>query len=116
MPPGFLGATAASAHAGITQCAERIYYRLSMWARDPAQRSKSPMPPAQSLRATGHTVSEWRSGPELAGLLQIARDLLDTADVDSGKLLAGRYLDTRPCLKPRIVDTQAYRRKSDESG
>ena len=85
--------------ANLRQCAPRIYVRLAMWQRAPAQREKTPMPPPIPLPYP-HTATP-PDGVE--ALEQLASGLLRT---ESGRnpqldaLLGNGYETLRTCLPP----------------
>jgi len=63
-PSNFLYGDEARVRQQVSHCAERIYYRLSMAQKKPADRDKSPMPPLLVLKAMGLGEDGWvDSGP-----------------------------------------------------
>jgi hypothetical protein len=63
-PANFLYGDEARVRRQVSHCAERIYYRLSMAQKQPADRDKSPMPPLLALEAMGLGEDGWvDSGP-----------------------------------------------------
>lgn len=75
-PPNFLSGDAASVANKLRHCAERINFRLAMWALDPADRIKSPMPPESALHGFGRTPAQWLSGAELQHVEQYIQGLV----------------------------------------
>ena len=75
-PPNFLSGDAVSVANKLRHCAERITFRLAMWALDPADRKKSPMPPASALHGFGRTPAQWLSGSELQRMEQYIQGLV----------------------------------------
>lgn len=96
-PPGFLHGGADAVLGTLAQCAERIYYRLSMWHRAPEEQVVPPMPPIQGLSLAGTTAGGWRQSESLERLIGYARDRLIEAGRDPGAVLAGGYPATRAC-------------------
>jgi len=97
-PPGFLHARGASLLASVGQCAERIYYRLSMWHRRTEERAVEPMPPEQGLRLAGTHAAAWRRSESLERLIDYARGRLTEEGRDPDALLERSYRSARPCL------------------
>ncbi len=105
-PPGFLHGTGEVLLSSVRHCAERIYYRLSMWHRPPAQQAVPPMPPAQGLRLAGVSREAWRESESLERLTAYVSGLLADAGRDADALLDGDYHAARSCLAapfPRTV-------------
>ncbi len=75
-PPNFLSGNDNQVQAQISLCAERIYYRLSMWNVDEASRGRTPMPPPSALQSQGIAMSEWVNSNALIKLRQHASSLL----------------------------------------
>lgn len=65
-PPNFLHGPDAPAR--VARCAERITFRLGMWALPAAQRPKTPMPPPGALRAMHVPPDSWPGHPDLEAL------------------------------------------------
>ncbi|MFQ5983168.1 MAG: hypothetical protein ACE5KS_07325, partial [Woeseiaceae bacterium] len=105
-PPSFLSGDAGQVVANLTQCAERIFFRLHMWQLDGEHRPKSPMPPVSRLRSLNYAENEWRSSPELARLQRYIRRLLENEEGKSRRaedLLASDYEALRTCLPTSLV-------------
>ncbi|MEE9210539.1 MAG: hypothetical protein V3U23_08800 [Kiloniellales bacterium] len=100
-PPNFLyGETGPSGDA-ITQCGERIAFRLAMWDRPEAGRTKSPMPPESWLRGAGLTARQWHDGAALAALRDHVAGLLVLTGTSTGQVeMRGQraYEGLKPCL------------------
>lgn len=75
-PPNFLYGDAETVKSNFTQCAERIFYRLSMWQIDPAIRSKTPMPPDLSLLRHNIALDNWKNSSTLTELKNYISKLL----------------------------------------
>ena len=75
-PSNFLHGDDAAVSARINHCAERIYYRLSMWRLTETQRGKTPMPPNAALAQHGFDADTWSRAPELAALRTYAEKQL----------------------------------------
>lgn len=97
-PPGFLHGDAETVFDAVTRCAERIYYRLSMWQFDANEQAVTPMPPTNGLGLVHTTAGEWRRSESLQRLTAYARTLIASAGRDPGAVLAARYQATQPCL------------------
>jgi mono/diheme cytochrome c family protein len=100
-PPNFLYGPAAGLEARIRQCAPRIYVRLAMARRPPAERDKTPMPPETMLPAFRTHAAAWAASPERAALEGAVAARLKAEsgrDPDLEALLAGGYEALRPCL------------------
>jgi hypothetical protein len=54
--------------ANIAHCAERIFFRLSMWSLKETARPKSPMPPITALSGLGLAEEFWTNSDALAEL------------------------------------------------
>jgi hypothetical protein len=100
-PPGFLRGGAETILSTVAQCAERIYYRLSMWHRPPEHQGVPPMPPAQGLSLAGTTADDWRQSESLERLTAYAREMLVEEGRDPDAVLEGSYYATRACLANR---------------
>jgi hypothetical protein len=101
-PPNFLSGTDAQVAANLRHCAPRLYARLAMWRRSPAQREKTPMPPPLALPYP-HVAAP---PAQVATLERISADLVRA---ETGRLpqldtlLANEYEALRPCLpEPEI--------------
>lgn len=98
-PPNFLQGEAAQLTAKIDHCAERIFYRLSMWAVPENKRGKTPMPPTSALRQHGFDAERWARAPELAGLRAYVTQRL-AAEGDPQRLLRQPFESLRRCIPP----------------
>ncbi|MEK6663064.1 MAG: hypothetical protein AABY73_04275 [Pseudomonadota bacterium] len=101
-PPNFLQGDAAQVTANIDHCAERIFYRLSMWAIPENKRGKTPMPPTSALRQHGFDAEHWARARELAGLRAYVTQRL-AAEGDPQRLLRQPFESLRRCLPPGVV-------------
>jgi hypothetical protein len=97
-PPGFLHGDAERIFDAVARCAERIYYRLSMWQFDAKDQAVPPMPPTNGLGLVHTTADEWRRSESLQRLTAYARTLIASAGGDPGAVLGARYQATRSCL------------------
>jgi len=100
-PPNFLYGDADQVATNLRHCAERIFFRLSMWQLRHDDRPKTPMPPMLALTQLNAEPEKWPGSVELARLRQYAADLLQaqtgrTPDLDH--LLNGNYENLRDCL------------------
>lgn len=99
-PPNFLYGREARVAAALGRCAERIYYRLGMWSMAPAERPKSPMPPASALEFLGIDPDHWRESGDLATLSRFAGRLAVARAPklsDAEALLHRPYTDAGAC-------------------
>lgn len=64
-PPNFLYGSPERVRASLESCAERIFFRLSMWQRTGAGRAKTPMPPEPALVVHGLSAPAWAAHPDL---------------------------------------------------
>ena len=64
-PPNFLFGDTQTVNAKLAQCAERIYYRLSMWQLPAARQPKTPMPPDLALLRHNIQPDKWKTSPGL---------------------------------------------------
>jgi hypothetical protein len=98
-PPGFLSGSAEEVRANLAQCAERIAFRLRMWALSPAARPKTPMPPPHAFPDLTEPLS---ASPHRAGLHALTQHATAMAEARPGRaplpdLLAREYETLRPC-------------------
>lgn len=94
-PPNFLYGDAGTVAANLRHCAERIYFRLSMWQLRSDDRPKTPMPPAMALKQFNVEPDHWPASPELAGLKRYVAGLMQERPE---RLLNGEYENLRGCL------------------
>lgn len=97
-PPNFLHGDDAAVNARLDHCAERIFYRLSMWHVAAARRGKSPMPPPSILAARGIDAETWARSPALAALRNDVRLRIRAQGGQPETLLAQRFEQLRACL------------------
>jgi hypothetical protein len=76
-PANFLQGDAQQVASNIAHCAERIFYRLTMWQFNEDKRSKSPMPPATALYNLGFTQQRWATSDELLSLQRAVAGLIE---------------------------------------
>ncbi|MFQ5995273.1 MAG: hypothetical protein ACE5K1_09260 [Acidiferrobacterales bacterium] len=96
-PPNFLSGDTRQISANLKHCAQRIFYRLSMWELPIHGRPKSPMPPAHALARIGVPLTQWRESTELASLKRYVAELVmpGRGTID---LLRRDYETIRTCL------------------
>jgi mono/diheme cytochrome c family protein len=99
-PPNFLHGDDATVNARLDHCAERIFYRLSMWSVVEAQRGKSPMPPLTALAARGVDASGWTRSPHLAALRDDVRQRIRAQGGQPETILTRPFEQLRTCLPP----------------
>lgn len=100
-PPNFLAGEPAEVEAKLGHCAERIFYRLSMWQVIAGDRDKIAMPPNHALHRMDITPVDWSRHTHLASLQAHSR-----ADLESRMGVAPRweefidqdYSDLQSCL------------------
>jgi hypothetical protein len=100
-PPNFLTRKTEAGETGLAHCAERIAFRLAMWDRPAAARTKSPMPPEGWLRGAGWSPAAWRDGAPQAALRDHLASLLALAGTSVPQVeQQGRraYETLQPCL------------------
>ncbi|HSS64650.1 MAG TPA: hypothetical protein VLS27_09460, partial [Gammaproteobacteria bacterium] len=106
-PPGFLHGEGEAILSAVAQCAERIYFRLSMWHRASEDQAVPPMPPVQGLTLVNTTAEDWRRSESLQRLTAYARKLLVEEARDPAAVLEKPYHAARACLADRDVVTGA---------
>ncbi|GAO35415.1 hypothetical protein SCT_0801 [Sulfuricella sp. T08] len=102
-PPNFLHGDDAAVSARLDHCAERIYYRLSMWHIAETRRGKSPMPPPSILAARGIDTETWTHSPAMAALLEDVRLRIRAQNGQPEALLARRFEQLRACLPDPVA-------------
>ena len=94
-PPNFMRGTARDVEQSLQRCAERIFFRLSMWQVEPDVRPKTPMPPAAALPTHA---DQWATGGALAAMRAYVEPFVDGALKHSSDQWLGRsYESLRPC-------------------
>ncbi|MBS1985300.1 MAG: hypothetical protein JST16_14120 [Bdellovibrionales bacterium] len=93
-PPNFLLEEGRDVAATLRGCAERLYYRLSMWDLPANQRKKTPMPP---LATTGMDEAHWKNSPELKQMKDSLQKILQEKNVNEAQLLATPFENLPPC-------------------
>lgn len=96
-PPNFLWGDAGRVERQLSQCAERIAFRLSMWQSPAQERLKTPMPPRLALPVLNVAEHEWTDHGDLAALTDHALSLLPDGAAQTG-LLERDYATLRSCL------------------
>jgi mono/diheme cytochrome c family protein len=92
-PPNFLTGDAAAVERKIAHCAERMYVRLAVNDVPPANRAKTPMPPAGAQEGLyPRELSALRD--YVGGVLKSQRGAVPSLD----ELLRGGYENLRECL------------------
>ncbi len=79
-PPDFLHGGSDRVEANVKQCAERIFFRLSMW--DAPLRLEAPMPPFYALQRKGLLPAQWVGHDDLKTLRRYVSRILES---ESGK-------------------------------
>ncbi len=97
-PPNFLQGSKDEVQAKLRRCADRIYFRLSMWRLAAEQRPKTPMPPETMLPIINEHVATWQSGTALSGMLASVEPWLSTEmKVPPEQLIGRSYEQLRTC-------------------
>jgi mono/diheme cytochrome c family protein len=99
-PPNFLHGDEATVNARLDHCAERIFYRLSMWHVAEAKRGKTTMPPTPALAAYGFDATSWASSAPLADLIEAARQRIVTQGGQPDVVFTRPFEQLRSCLPP----------------
>ncbi|MDF0665796.1 MAG: hypothetical protein P0119_06935 [Nitrospira sp.] len=71
-PPNFLHGSPTKVEANLTQCADRIFVRLSMWDIAAPEQLEAPMPPAMHVLHHRISLDEWKRHPDLQALRKAA--------------------------------------------
>lgn len=99
LPPNFLAGEPATVDAQFRQCAPRIRARLHAWKLDPAQRTKTPMPPPLGVHLLGTTTAAFVDSDALNALLRIAEAAAaPTQPTDDPAPLDRDYEDLPACM------------------
>jgi mono/diheme cytochrome c family protein len=97
-PPNFLHGDEATVNTRLDHCAERIFYRLSMWHVAEAKRGKTTMPPIPALAAYGFDAISWTNSAPLADLLEAARQRIVNQGGQPEAVLTRPFEQLRSCL------------------
>lgn len=100
-PPNFLTGPPTQVRVNLAQCAERIFFRLSMWGVQPEARLKSPMPPVYALLGVGITDEQWPDHRDLQALRDYVGGVLRSEtgrDPRPEDLMTRSYEHLRTCL------------------
>ncbi|MDF0651730.1 MAG: hypothetical protein P0121_09715 [Nitrospira sp.] len=109
-PPNFLHGSPAEVDANLTQCADRIFVRLSMWDVAGPEQLEAPMPPAMHLLHHRISLNEWKRHPDLQTLRKAAVVAIQQKRGVTflPENLLGQDYDTLPaCLPPSHEPTEA---------
>jgi hypothetical protein len=99
-PPNFLAGDAQRIRANLTQCAPRIFVRLSMWQSPATSRAKVPMPPPSASHG-GSPSMQAAPDPSVSALQATVAEWLRAESGQAPNLaamLARGYENLRPCL------------------
>lgn len=96
-PPNFMHGESTDVAKRLDHCAERIFYRLSMWQLDESKRGKTPMPPELELQQHGFNVASWTRAPELAALRRHAEQRV-AARQNPQRVLSQTFESLPACL------------------
>ncbi len=100
-PPNFLGSGDARVPPSVEQCAERIFFRLSMWQLAPPARPKVPMPPLSALPQLRISPEPWPRHPDLRALTEYVGGLLKAETGQEPRIedfMTRNYEQLRGCL------------------
>jgi len=100
-PPNFLYGDPNTVSANLAHCAERLYFRLSMWQLHPPQRPKTPMPPVHALQAWKLSSEAWPASAELTTLKHYVGGILKSqtgTEPIPATVIAREYETLRACL------------------
>lgn len=75
-PPNFLTGSVSEIQKQLSNCSERIWYRISMYDQPANSRGQSPMPPVARLHSIGVTEDQWRMGASSRNLRDAAATIL----------------------------------------
>lgn len=112
-PPNFLWGDAGRVEQQLSQCAERIAFRLSMWQSPILERFRTPMPPRLALPLLNIAEHEWVGHGDLAALTDHALSLLPAGTAIAGLQDRG-YATLRSCLATTRRDKSVQ--EQDEHG
>lgn len=99
-PPNFLAGDARRISANLTQCAPRMFVRLSMWQSPATSRAKVPMPPPSASHGGSPSIQA-TPDPSVSALRATVAEWLraETGQVPNlDAMLARGYENLRPCL------------------
>ena len=99
-PPNFLAGDAQRIRANLTQCAPRMFVRLSMWQSPATSRAKVPMPPPSASHG-GSPSMQAAPDPSVSALQATVAEWLRAESGQAPNLaamLARGYENLRPCL------------------
>ncbi|MEK7748252.1 MAG: hypothetical protein AAB300_04170 [Nitrospirota bacterium] len=102
-PPNFLHGSEEQVQANLSQCAERIFFRLEMGQRPLDQRAHTPMPPEIALKRRNFSPKQWADHPDLKVMKQYVTNLLKSSGrpvFESEKLVLQEYDSLPDCLAP----------------
>jgi len=100
-PPNFLGSSDARVPPSVEQCAERIFFRLSMWQLATPARPKVPMPPLSALPQLGISPEPWPHHADLRALAEHVGGLLKAETGQEPRIedfMMRNYEQLRGCL------------------
>jgi hypothetical protein len=109
-PPNFLHGSPDEVESNLTQCADRMFVRLSMWDVGDRKQLEAPMPPAMHLLHHRISLDQWKRHPDLQVL---RREVVAAIQRKRGAAFTPENLlqqdyDTLPaCLAPRRRLTEA---------
>ncbi|HJR75676.1 MAG TPA: hypothetical protein VJ805_01850 [Nitrospiraceae bacterium] len=102
-PPNFLHGSPGQIQEQIRDCAERILFRLEMWAMPPSARQEAPMPPVTALQRVHLSPEQWAGHADLGLLKSYTADLLASqtgTQMRLADLAAKGYDNLQPCSSP----------------
>lgn len=96
-PPNYLYGSPNEVQSQLSQCAERIWYRLSAWKHPVNDWDVSPMPTKNRLSALGMTPEQWLSSPAYTELLKQTQILLKAKGKDIANITSVNYNSLPEC-------------------
>ena len=97
-PANFLHGSSAEVQTKLKRCADRIYFRLSMWRLAAEHRPKTPMPPETMLPIVNEHVANWQSGAAQSAMLTNLEPWLSAEmKVPHEQLIGRSYEQMRTC-------------------
>ena len=94
-PPSFMHGTSLDVQQNLQRCADRIFFRLTMWQVEPDVRPKTPMPPAGALPIQA---DRWATASALAAMRAYVLPFVDSEFKQTPDKWLGRsYEALRSC-------------------
>ena len=97
-PPNFLSGSLEQVRKQLSNCAERIWFRIHLYERPADQRSQAPMPPVAYLNSLQSNEGQWRQGPAYRSLKEAASTIFKEKGQSPPDLSTADYNALPPCL------------------